>query len=394
MRSLFPDAVVNHLVRCARKLDRVDLTGLKGFHALPWGRDIPIVMLARMSLSFPVLLSAFPLYCIRRDAYERRSVVQRDASGQERRVAVLVDPETDLHRVWFSDGGISSNFPIHFFDAWLPGRPTFGINLTELPEGAFQASPGADPAQDLGSRARLRSEVLASVRTQTEGAQGGGPSTEALVEEETEVGDEDIESLVDAVRLPLANRPLYPPQVKVTGLGSFFNAIWTTAQNYRDATQARLPSYRERIAQIAFAPDEGGLNLAMGPRQIESILRKGKRAGELLRDFEFDQHRWVRFRVLMAELELQLERFREVVGDPEHFDALLLERVRRGYPYPRNPEWCAEAQAWLAALRALSVSLAERRSAWKAAHPSEQSRLFFGERVPQPEPSLRMTPRV
>jgi hypothetical protein len=28
MRSLFPDAVVNHLVRCASKLDRVDLTGL------------------------------------------------------------------------------------------------------------------------------------------------------------------------------------------------------------------------------------------------------------------------------------------------------------------------------------------------------------------------------
>jgi len=27
------------------------------------------------------------------------------------------------------DGGLTSNFPIHFFDAPLPGRPTFGINL-------------------------------------------------------------------------------------------------------------------------------------------------------------------------------------------------------------------------------------------------------------------------
>ncbi|KAG1385865.1 hypothetical protein G6F59_017159 [Rhizopus arrhizus] len=30
---------------------------------------------------------------------------------------------------WFSDGGISSNFPIHLFDAALPRWPTFAINL-------------------------------------------------------------------------------------------------------------------------------------------------------------------------------------------------------------------------------------------------------------------------
>jgi len=399
LRDLFPDAIVKHLVDSSRTLRRVDLSGLKGFHALPWGRDLPIVMLARMSLSFPLLLSAFPLYCIRRDAYERRKVVQRDADGRERRVTVLIDAKDDLHRVWFSDGGISSNFPIHFFDAWLPGRPTFGINLTELPGDAFQAGPDVDPALDPSSRAKLKSEVLASVRTQAEGvAQGGSrgptPAGVAAGEEQAELGDDGVDFMLDAVRLPVANRPLYPPQVEVTGLGSFLNAIWTTAQNYRDSTQARLPSYRERIAQIAFAPDEGGLNLAMGPRQLDSILRKGKRAGELLKDFQFDHHRWVRFRVLMAELELQLDRFNKVVGEPEHFDELLLERVRRGYPYPRDAEWCLEAHAWLAALRALSVSLEQRRSAWKAAHPTEDSPYFFGERVPQPEPSLRMTPRV
>jgi hypothetical protein len=30
---------------------------------------------------------------------------------------------------WFSDGGISSNFPLHMFDAPLPRWPTFAINL-------------------------------------------------------------------------------------------------------------------------------------------------------------------------------------------------------------------------------------------------------------------------
>ena len=31
--------------------------------------------------------------------------------------------------VWLSDGGLTSNFPIHFFDALLPERPTFGVSL-------------------------------------------------------------------------------------------------------------------------------------------------------------------------------------------------------------------------------------------------------------------------
>jgi len=29
----------------------------------------------------------------------------------------------DLHRHWFSDGGICSNFPIGLFDVWLPKTP-------------------------------------------------------------------------------------------------------------------------------------------------------------------------------------------------------------------------------------------------------------------------------
>ncbi len=42
--------------------------------------------------------------------------------------------EKDFLKCWFSDGGICSNFPIHFFDAPLPRWPTFGINLRPLPK--------------------------------------------------------------------------------------------------------------------------------------------------------------------------------------------------------------------------------------------------------------------
>ena len=34
-----------------------------------------------------------------------------------------------LTRCWFTDGGITSNFPVHFFDRPLPRRPTFTVNL-------------------------------------------------------------------------------------------------------------------------------------------------------------------------------------------------------------------------------------------------------------------------
>ena len=64
-----------------------------------------MVVMARMSLSFPGLIAAVPLYAV-------------DYNGDQSVVRHL-----------FSDGGISSNFPMHFFDSLLPTRPTFGINL-------------------------------------------------------------------------------------------------------------------------------------------------------------------------------------------------------------------------------------------------------------------------
>src|SRR5262249_42726383 len=72
-----------------------------GFHRLSPARALPILLGARMSLSFPFLLSQVPLY-----------------SPQYRK-----DTAT-LKRCLFSDGGLTSNFPIHFFDAPIPSRPT------------------------------------------------------------------------------------------------------------------------------------------------------------------------------------------------------------------------------------------------------------------------------
>ena len=76
---------------------------------LPSAKDLPVLLAARMSLSFPFLFSAIPLWAI---DYEM-------PSKHGRRVKCC----------WFSDGGICSNFPIHLFDGLVPSWPTFGFSL-------------------------------------------------------------------------------------------------------------------------------------------------------------------------------------------------------------------------------------------------------------------------
>ncbi|WP_328993953.1 patatin-like phospholipase family protein [Kribbella sp. NBC_01245] len=108
-RLHFPQRVVDHLVTHAPGPRTA--TGLV---PLPPAEQLPVVVATRMSLSFPLLLSAVPMYSVDRSKLECR--------------------EETYERSWFSDGGIASNFPISFFDTLLPSRPTFGINLRPLHE--------------------------------------------------------------------------------------------------------------------------------------------------------------------------------------------------------------------------------------------------------------------
>ncbi len=82
----------------------------KGLFALPPPEDFPVVFAARMSLSFPFLFSAIPLWAIDHET---------DPKKQKR----------EFKRCLFSDGGICSNFPMHLFDGLIPMWPTFGILL-------------------------------------------------------------------------------------------------------------------------------------------------------------------------------------------------------------------------------------------------------------------------
>jgi predicted acylesterase/phospholipase RssA len=115
-RVLFPASVVEYMDRIGDDPSPGD-DGTAVCHAhdlpinlkhLPPADAFPVLVAVRMSLSFPLLISAVPLHKI---DFNRR------------------DGARNWIRHWFSDGGIGSNFPIHLFDTPWPNRPTYAIDL-------------------------------------------------------------------------------------------------------------------------------------------------------------------------------------------------------------------------------------------------------------------------
>jgi hypothetical protein len=351
-RRLFPASVVDAMAAApARTLHGLRLP--EGWFAMPLGPRLPVVVATRMSLSFPVLVSAVPLYTVRRDAVDRL----RRQGGD------VLDPD-DLQCNWFSDGGIASNFPIHFFDNWLPGCPTFGIQLTDLPPESFAPAAAG------------HSETVS------------GRYVSAVTDEMPVPGPASVDEALDkAVYLPRGDEVLEPEWHPIDGWGGFAMAIFTTLHDAHDNMQSSLPGYRERVVQVRLASDEGGLNLAMPASTIDQVMAKGEAAGDkILRYFDMDHHRWVRFRVLMAELERNLGLVEQrVAGKLFDVDTLFAAAVRppapdgAGFPYPRDCAWCDDARLRLGELRRV------------VQHWGGQG--FIGQCAPVPSPALRVVPR-
>ena len=273
----------------------------EALHRLPFAPDIPVVVAARLSLSFPVLISAVPLYF--QDFFKHRT--------DDREVPVVT--------AWFSDGGITSNFPMQFFDAWLPNRPTFGINLADF-EADYDDQPVTLPAAT--KRARL-------VET-------------------------PIHTAFDLLTTAL-----------------------TTMQSWPDRVQMDSPGFKDRIATIRTTPGEGGLNLAMNPETIAGLSAKGALAGAKLRDdFDFELHRWLRFRIAMNGLSVALARFSDNLPD---FEANLPEPWDRPtYQFRASRE---------ARVRQAARDLAALASEW-----ADDGWPANRDRPPRPEPVLRFGP--
>ncbi len=362
MLKLFPEYVVNHMVsNQPNPLDpdpnkrplipQENLPG--GYYYLPNEEKLPVVVCTRMSLSFPILLSAVPLYTLSTQAYN---------DFRDRKIARLeADPKYgQLQLNWFSDGGICSNFPIQFFDVWLPKWPTFGFNLTKL--SSTYATSALQPCDETAQSA------AAAARKQSD----------------------------EPVYLPKPEDRQDPDWDNLNSLLSFAQAIFGTAQNYRDTLQANLPSYRERIVQIRLNKDEGGLNLAMPKAIIDKVVSKGQEAGATLckpDEFNFDHHVWVRFLVLMAQLEDQILGMQEVLKSPD-FEHRLEQQLKMSldpqsrYPYWKDAPWTENVAPRVAAILDLIKN-------WNISPVDDQKKpYFFRKDAPLPKPVLRVTPEV
>ena len=268
-RQLFPAAVVDYMVeamstRAVTDPDRDD----RLLYPVP-GFDLPIVVAARLSLSFPILLSTIPFW--RADGPGGRYVQHT-----------------------MSDGGISSNFPIHYFDSLFPGRPTFGLDL-----------------------------------------QPWRGDTQELVE--------------------MSDQPRRPGFSEVENVGDFFNQVLNAARNWRDNMQAELPGYRDRICQIRLTEVEGGLNLNMASDVVQRLVERGAEAGDKVTSverFDWDRHRITRFRTMMQMLQQSLGPLgfgRPGVYGGEHPGRIAFSTVVRGWqesgksPEPPTFAWWTTA---------------------------------------------------
>jgi predicted acylesterase/phospholipase RssA len=344
MRLFFPSEVVSwmeeHSSTASSHSEPIDASGLK---RLPPADDLPVIVAVRMSLSFPVLFCAVPLYAVdwtRR----RRSVKEPIPSKRVAGDALAPDELRRPEQVWFSDGGICSNFPLHLFDSPLPRWPTFALDL-------------------------------ADVRPDREG---------------------------DAKRvwMPTTNRggiafgwrrlDCHSPW----SFMSYLFSIVDSARNWVDSLQAMVPGYRDRIAHIYLDSEQGGLNLNMSATAVNDIAAYGEQAAEALIDrfvkgvddgkpteMNWENQRWVRYRSTMATLSAFLSRYRLAYEQPAEHDPSYLTLINRGadaVSYPLTAEQ-AECAAWIAAdLDRLSKEV-------------EACRLEL--HSPKPEPALRVRPQ-
>ena len=266
--QLFPASVVDWLVAQAGPPEQVDG---RDYYRLVDGDRLPVLVATRMSLSFPLLISAVPLHEPARR--ERRCDPPSDPSAQRNNRTAADSMEgltsagqnggsmiTAFRVCWFSDGGISSNFPIHLFDAALPRWPTFGINLV-YPRHADAVSVLADAGDP----------VEHAVFLPTENRQGWQRSYHSIAQ-------------------PLA----------AAEMSGFLFSIVSTMQNWRDVLQARAPGYRDRIVHVSLQGDEGGMNLDMPQEVLARIAAKGSVAGERFCGFSFQNHYWIRWRNLAS----------------------------------------------------------------------------------------------
>ncbi len=346
----FPPAVVAALTASARPYVRSKPSEPRtedgaGLYELPTA-DLPVVVAARLSLSYPLLFCAVPLHAIDFEQPKGRGT----------------DPGRQFRRAWFSDGGLCSNFPLHLFDAALPSHPTFGMWLDE--RGPFHERE--------------------SVWLPDAFIEGCGDSWQRF----------DADS-------PPDGKPAPGPLGR---LFSFGMAAFFTAKDWGDRTAMRMPHTRHRVARLFLRQSEGALNITMSRRRILNMAREyGTRTGRQFAQryaagpgqppsAHWNRQRWVRLRVLVPALRGLLQGFGASALGSAHaapvqglIDAACQGDVLMDGPPQPQPLTPPEAAAWRRAVAAAAGFEAALQD------PDLKTPLTGHD---EPEPELRIRPRV
>jgi len=348
---LFPKGVVDWMV--AHGDTAPEVVEGKTYYPLPADDALPVLVATRMSLSFPFLVSAVPLHEPARRVHASERTVESAAPAAEKSIAETADHLAtggtregatpariaEFRKCWFSDGGISSNFPIHLFDAALPLWPTFAIDLVY---------PGSD------DRAPADRDAVSMPEHNAQGWQ--------------------------RTYQPIGGR------MAASELLGFLFAIVATMQNWRDTLLARAPGQRDRIVHVALSPVEGGMNLDMPGPVLAGIAAKGTLAGERLSAFDFDNHYWIRWRCLAAALQQYTQQVART-NDAR----LRVTDYAPVYALPESAETEPPSYAFSSYFQRvesarLLASLIAQGEIWNDMHPD----LVQG--APRPAPQMKVTP--
>jgi len=293
----------------------------------PDALDLPVIVAARMSMSFPLLFSAVPLYAVDRSAF---TAWMGAAANQ---------PE--FRKTWFSDGCLSSNIPSPFFDGPIPRWPTFALNLRGIPRTLAGKSKTPDPAA--GERGKV---FLATAF------------------------DPDVE-LFDLA----GGKRMF----------QFANSLLDAMRNWNDNTLMQLPSYRERTVEIAMTDNEGGLNLVMPEAVLLSIMERGYYAADLF-DTTFatgtldaspawQDHRHIRLRASLLMQSEWTRRFKLAWSSAAQLSYPdLVAATGPPYTIPFEPKEVESGQKFAAHLAAAPGQIASDVTLTKLPHPAPELR--------------------
>lgn len=345
-RTYFPASVVDHLIASARaQAERGEeptndelvhqsdaaASAQNRMYPLPPAWDFPVVVCARLSLSFPVLFSMVPLHAI-----------DYSTTGGPRKTC------------WFIDGGLSSNFPITLFDSPLPRWPTFGIDLTdEHPQHKIDDSDPKTGVWMVEHNGAGLSEHWLSLGKN--GLSIGGY----------------VGAILDTIR-------------------NWHDNVQMAVPGYRD----RIVHVKLRSDEggLNLSMDKTKvMKLAGRGKQAGVLLRSRFGDDGAVQAMNWNNHRWLRFKSAVPLIRQRLLAIRQGFDYPEPTStyanySTLLKRTTNDNP--KTGEWWKRGDAAQAFHTATDVLLSAGKSLDDL--PSNT----FESEAPRPMPELRITPRL